>query len=145
VGDGKTLWKIAKRHEAQAATPRRSIEDVSCPCCAEKDAAVARLREEVETYHTMTRKAIEAWAGEFQSGGKYHSALLLGSSTIVDGGAWLMSELDAARARVQRLEAAMTAARVALGCWQTTAHERVADADQILMRAALAAQEADRA
>ena len=53
----------------------------------------------------------------------------------------MRAERDAARARVQRLEAAITAARVALGCWQTSAHERVADADQILMRAALAAKE----
>ncbi len=41
---GETLWEIVARHAAQ---PRRSIEDVSCPSCAEKDAEVARLRVKV--------------------------------------------------------------------------------------------------
>jgi chromosome segregation ATPase len=52
----ETLWQITARHAA-AARPRRSIEDVSCPCCAEKDAEVAALAKERDEF----RLRVEQW------------------------------------------------------------------------------------
>jgi hypothetical protein len=80
---------------------------------AEQQAAALTL--ELEAYKAIQRQALDAWATEFQSGGKFakSSPLQLGDSIIVEGGRWLAQQHAALTQELARVKALLGEAQEA--------------------------------